>query len=163
MEGTPVFCRACGKQIEEGARFCRFCGKSQADGPVSASARTTKPGRSGTRLERRIRQIFPRHHLQDEVTHFLTIAAMVIAVVGFLIALFPPLGGGLYALSWLLFAIVLMLFVMHRDTTLGHVRGDRVGDEAGRYHAARGGPPPEPAAPVRDDRGTAVKEPKPQK
>ncbi len=63
---------------------------------------------------------------------------MVIAVVGFLIALFPPLGGGLYALAWLLFAIVLLLFVRHRDATLSHTWREQPVDSADvRYHAAR--------------------------
>lgn len=159
-----MFCRTCGKQIEEGSRFCRFCGKSQAEGPAPAGSAPSKgsAARPGTGLEHRIRQVFPRHHLQDEITHFLTIAAMVIGVVGFLLALFPPLGAGVYALAWLLFAVVLLLFVMHRDATLGHVQADRSGDQAGRYHAGRTPLPPEPPAPVREDRAVG-KEPQPQK
>lgn len=144
MEGTPVFCRACGKQIEGGARFCRFCGRSQVDGPGAATGSSPAAGPS---LGQRFRQIFPRHHWQDEITHFLTIAAMVIGVAGFLIALFPPLGGGVYALAWLLFAILLLLFVMHREATLGHVRGERPAESgAVRYHAARGVPAQTPDA-----------------
>jgi len=139
-----VFCRACGKQIEADARFCRFCGKSQADGPVAArpgpGAQLGTP--AGSALERRLRQVFPRHHLQDEISHFLTMAAIVIGVVGFLLALFPPLGAGLYALAWLLFAIVLLLFVMHRDATLAHTRTDQAGEAStGRHHAERGASP----------------------
>jgi fatty acid desaturase len=138
MEGTPVFCRACGKQIEEGARFCRFCGKSQVEGPGAA---TRSSPAAGPTLGQRVRQVFPRHHWQDEITHFLTITAMVIGVAGFLIALFPPLGGGIYALAWLLFAILLLLFVMHREATLNHARADRSAEGGGvRYHAARGVP-----------------------
>ena len=138
-----MFCRACGKQIEEGARFCRFCGKAQADGRSGAFSGSGPGAQSASSLGQRVRQLFPRHHLQDEITHFLTIAAMVIGVVGFLIALFPPLGGGLYALAWLLFAIVLLLFVMHRDATLSHTRTDRPAEPTGgRYHAAREAPPP---------------------
>jgi hypothetical protein len=102
-------------------------------------------------LERWVRRVFPRHHLQDEITHFLSIAAIVIGVVGFLLALFPPLGAGLYALGWLLFAILLMLFVMHRDATLAHTRTDQPGDApTGRHHAGRGAVP---------DRGAAPREP----
>ena len=142
-----MFCRACGKQIEEGARFCRYCGKAQADGPSRAFSGSGPGARSASSLGQRVRQLFPRHHLQDEITHFLTIAAMVIGVVGFLIALFPPLGGGLYALAWLLFAIVLLLFVMHRDATLSHTRSDRPVESTGRrYHAAREAPPAAPDA-----------------
>lgn len=139
-----MFCGACGKLIEADARFCRFCGKAQAEGPVAP-----KPGPgaklrtgSGSGLERRLRQVFPRHHLQDEITHFLTMAAIVIGVVGFGLALFPPLGAGLYALAWLLFAILLLLFVMHRDATLAHTRTDQPGDgSTTRHHAGRGAPP----------------------
>lgn len=131
-----MFCRACGKQIEEGARFCPYCGKAQVGGPGAAVSGSPPPPRST--LGQRVRQLFPRHHLQDEITHFLTIAAMVIGVVGFLIALFPPLGGGVYALAWLLFAVVLLLFVMHRDATLSRGRADQPGESVGvRYHAAR--------------------------
>ncbi len=148
-----MFCRACGKQIEADARFCRFCGKSQADGTVAAKPGPGAKLGSGTRsgLEQRLRLVFPRHHLQDEITHFLTIAAIVIGVVGFLLALFPPLGAGLYALAWLLFAILLLLFVMHRDATLAHTRTDQAGDApTERHHAGRGGLP---------ERGDAAREP----
>ena len=139
-----MFCRACGKQIEADARFCRFCGKSQAEGPAAASGGPgAKVGTSsGSRLAGRLRQVFPRHHLQDEITHFLTMAAIVLGVVGFVLALFPPLGAGLYALAWLLFAILLLLFVMHRDATLAHTRMDQTGDAStGRHQAGRGASP----------------------
>jgi hypothetical protein len=148
--GSKVFCRACGKQIEADSRFCRFCGKSQAEGPAAAPG---GPGAkvatsSGSGLERRLRQVFPRHHLQDEITHFLTMAAIVIGVVGFVLALFPPLGAGLYALAWLLFAILLLLFVMHRDATLAHTRTDRAEDAStARHHAGRGAVPDRGEAP----------------
>ena len=139
-----MFCRACGKQIEADSRFCRFCGKGQAGGPAAASG---GPGAklatgSGSTLERRLRQVFPRHHLQDEITHFLTMAAIVIGVVGFVLALFPPLGAGLYALAWLLFAILLLLFVIHREATLAHTRTDQAGDApTERHHAGRSASP----------------------
>jgi hypothetical protein len=162
MEGTRLFCRACGKQIEEDSRFCRFCGTSQADGPTAAAANPAP--RAGNRFERRVRQVFPRHHLQDEITHYLLIAAMVIGVVGFLIALFPPLGGGIYGLAWLLFAIVLLLFVMHRDATIGRVLASRPADpNTLRYHAARGAQPAQPSAPAPEGRAAAAKEPGTQK
>lgn len=150
MEGSLVFCRACGRQIEEDSRFCRFCGKAQAGGPGAASAGPAgQAAPPGTRFTRRLRQVFPRHHLQDEITHYLTIAAMVIGVVGFLIALFPPLGGGIYGLAWLLFAVVLLLFVMHRDATLGRTLGNWPADpNTVRYHAARGTPGAEPTLPA---------------
>ena len=159
-----MFCRACGKQIEADARFCRFCGKSLAEGPAAGSAGPGAKAATGSGsktqlddmlggmgLERWLRRVFPRHHLQDEITHFLTIAAIVIGVAGFLLALFPPLGAGLYALAWLLFAILLMLFVMHRDATLAHARTDQPEDaRTGRHHAGRGAVP---------DRGDAPREP----
>ena len=84
-----VFCRSCGKAIEAGARFCRFCGKSQLDpvagsaSAVSSSAPARQPGGAG--LEHRLRQIFPRHHLQDEFTHVGTIAAFLMALIGFVV------------------------------------------------------------------------------
>ncbi len=146
----PVFCRQCGKEIEAGARFCRFCGAAQVVAREGAPA-----GRSPTtpsRIERRLRHLFPRHHLQDDFMHIATIAAMVIAVVGFIVGLFPGLGGQIYGLTWLLFAIALLLFLMLRESTLNHARGilPRHHESEGaptRYHAARTAPPSSSADP----------------
>jgi zinc ribbon protein len=148
-----AFCRECGKPIEADARFCRFCGKSQAD-PVagagtarSAGAGSNRAaGGSGESLESRLRQLFPRHHLQDEFMHISTIAAFFMAAIGFILGFFTPaLGGSWLSTNFLLGAIALLLFLILRESTLSHIRG-RSGTgtasspEGGRYHAARRGP-----------------------
>jgi zinc-ribbon domain len=139
-----VFCRECGKSIEDGARFCRFCGKSQAD-PVAGSASSrsaapSSPAAPATGFENRLRQVFPRHHLQDEFMHIATIAAFLMALIGFVVGFF-------YAYSWLganflLGSIALLLFLILRESTLSHIRVRNGGSESRtdasiRYHAAR--------------------------
>jgi zinc ribbon protein len=149
--GDTAFCRECGKPIEADARFCRFCGKSQAD-PVSGAPATrgasTGSGRSasgsGESLESRLRQLFPRHHLQDEFMHISTIAAFFMALIGFVLGFFTPaLGGSWLSTNFLLGAIALLLFLILRESTLSHIRGrssaTSASAEAGRYHAARRG------------------------
>lgn len=141
--GGTVFCRECGKSIEADARFCRFCGKSQAD-PVAGSAPTRSTPSSGTAagsgVEHWLRQVFPRHHLQDEFMHVGTIAAFLMALIGFVVGFF-------YNYSWLganflLGSIALLLFLILRESTLSHIRvrgggsPDRATDST-RYHAAR--------------------------
>jgi hypothetical protein len=92
-------------------------------------------------VESRLRQLFPRHHLQDEFMHIATIAAFFVAVIGFLLGLFVAV---LLGMLWLLFAIALILFLILRESTLSHVRGSS-GSRGGagappvqaRYHAAR--------------------------
>jgi hypothetical protein len=100
----------------------------------------------------RLRQIFPRHHLQDEFMHIATIVAFFVALIGFLLGLFVAV---LLGMLWLLFAIALILFLILRESTLSHVRGVRgagagtgTSPAQGRYHAARSdsGAPPAAAA-----------------
>jgi len=150
--GETTFCRECGKPIEAEARFCRFCGKSQAEpatGAMSsrgATAPSNRPaGGAGESLETRLRQLFPRHHLQDEFMHISTIAAFFMAAIGFILGFFTPaLGGSWLSTNFLLGAIALLLFLILRESTLSHIRG-RGGagapssSDAGRYHAARRG------------------------
>jgi len=153
-----MFCRSCGKSIEAGARFCRFCGKSQTE-PVAASARSSaSAASSGTAessaspashstgaagLEHRLRQIFPRHHLQDEFMHLGTIAAFFMALIGFVLGFFTPaLGGNWLSTNFLLGAVALLLFLILRESTLSHIRVRDGGspsstESATRYHAGR--------------------------
>ena len=151
-----TFCRECGKPIEVDARFCRFCGKSQADpAPGSATSRSSSApsalaaGGTGESLEQRLRQLFPRHHLQDEFMHISTIAAFFMAAIGFVLGFFTPaLGGSWLSTNFLLGSIALLLFLILRESTLSHIRGrggagERSTTEGSRYHAARrasGGP-----------------------
>jgi zinc-ribbon domain len=141
-----VFCRECGKSIEADARFCRFCGKSQADPvPGAAPARASTASRSqasGSGLEHRLAQIFPRHHLQDEFMHIGSIAAFLMALIGFIVGFF-------YAYSWLgtnflLGSVALLLFLILRESTLSHIRVRNGGSPAHpgggtRYQAGRRG------------------------
>jgi hypothetical protein len=140
-----VFCRECGKQIEDDARFCRFCGKPQADDTPGTAAASANAPRTGTGLQHRIRQVFPRHHLQDEFMHLATIAAFVLAVAGLLIGIFPALFT--IGASLLFFSIALLLFLILRESTLSHIRvsSPRTG-EGTRYHAARAGAGSPPGA-----------------
>jgi hypothetical protein len=147
-----VFCRSCGKSIEAGARFCRFCGKSQADpaggtasatsssAPASRPASTPASRPAGAGVEQRLRQLFPRHHLQDEFTHIATIAAFLMALIGFVVGFF-------FNYSWLgtnflLGSIALLLFLILRESTLSHIRVRDAGSPSSsegetRYHAGR--------------------------
>ena len=139
-----VFCRSCGKAIEAGARFCRFCGKSQLDpvagsaSAVSSSAPARQPGGAG--LEHRLRQIFPRHHLQDEFTHVGTIAAFLMALIGFVVGFF--INYSWLGTNFLLGSIALLLFLILRESTLSHIRVRNGGtppspEGVTRYHAGR--------------------------
>lgn len=147
-----VFCRSCGKSIEAGARFCRFCGKSQADpvaGSTAASSSTAPASHhGGSGLEHRLRQIFPRHHLQDEFTHVGTIAAFLMALIGFVVGFF--INYSWLGTNFLLGSIALLLFLILRESTLSHIRvrdggspsssaGGSSSSSAGgtRYHAGR--------------------------
>lgn len=141
-----VFCRECGRPIEADAHFCRFCGKSQAD-PVagSTSAAPTQAAPAGAGVEQRLRQLFPRHHLQDEFMHVGTIAAFLMALIGFVLGFF--LAYSWLGTNFLLGSIALLLFLILRESTLSHirVRGDAptASSSGGRTHAGR-----RPAAPT---------------
>jgi hypothetical protein len=134
-----VFCRECGRPIEADAHFCRFCGKSQAD-PVAGSTSTApNRGPAGAGLEHRLGQLFPRHHLQDEFMHIGTIAAFLMALIGFVLGFF--LAYSWLGTNFLLGSIALLLFLILRESTLSHIR---VRGEAptptpsgGRTHAGR--------------------------
>ncbi len=110
-----------------------------AQAPANRSAAGT-----GLSLENRLRQLFPRHHLQDEFMHISTIAAFVMAAIGFVLGFFTPaLGGSWLSTNFLLGSIALLLFLILRESTLSHIRG-RGGaapsnGEGARYHAARRG------------------------
>ena len=145
-----VFCRECGKSIEQGARFCRFCGKSQADPVAGTSAHSSSTATSiqssrgtSTGLETRLRQLFPRHHLQDEFMHISTIAAFFLALIGFVLGFFTPaLGGNWLSTNFLLGSVALLLFLILRESTLSHIRVRDDGSPsriagAGRTHAGR--------------------------
>ncbi|TMF09184.1 MAG: zinc-ribbon domain-containing protein [Chloroflexi bacterium] len=143
-----VFCRSCGKSIEAGARFCRFCGKSQLE-PVAGSAPTASSNQSstptrhrtgGAGLEQRLAQLFPRHHLQDAFTHLGTIAAFLMALVGFVVGFF--INYSWLGTNFLLGSIALLLFIILRESTLSHIRVRNGGSPSAsegptRYHAGR--------------------------
>src|SRR3984893_7526406 len=144
-----VFCRSCGKSIEAGARFCRFCGKSQADpiaGPASVgSSAASASHHRGSGVEYWLSQLFPRHHLQDNFTHFGTIAAFLMALIGFVV-------GFLYNYGWLgsnflLGSIALLLFLILRESTLSHIRVRDGGSSASSASSSSsaGGNPDHPA------------------
>jgi len=144
LKAGTIFCRECGRPIEADAHFCRFCGKSQADS-VAGSA-STAPNRepAGARLEHWLRQLFPRHHLQDEFMHIGTIAAFLMALIGFVLGFF--LAYSWLGTNFLLGSVALLLFLILRESTLSHIRVRGVAPaptpSGGRTHAGRrpGGP-----------------------
>ena len=145
VEATPkagtAFCRECGRPIEADAHFCRFCGKSQAD-PVAGSASSSSAPHArpaGAGLEQWLQQLFPRHHLQDEFMHIGTIAAFLMALIGFVLGFF--LAYSWLGTNFLLASIALLLFLILRESTLSHIRvrgGAATPTPAGgRTHAGR--------------------------
>jgi hypothetical protein len=92
-----------------------------------------------SRLEHWLRQLFPRHHLQDEFMHVGTIAAFLMALIGFVLGFF--LAYSWLGTNFLLGSVALLLFLILRESTLSHIR---VRGEAptptpsgGRTHAGR--------------------------
>jgi len=164
-----VFCRSCGKSIEAGARFCRFCGKSQLEPVAGSASATSAPAPAshppGAGLEQRLRQIFPRHHLQDEFTHVGTIAAFLMALIGFVVGFF--INYSWLGTNFLLGSIALLLFLILRESTLSHIRvrnGGAASTSEGeaRYHAGRrpaGATGPAEAANAESSPPTASKPP----
>lgn len=175
LKGGIVFCRECGKQIEEGARFCRYCGKAQADPggsqppaaaaglPGDSVAPMTRPGPEPG-LEGWLRQLFPRHHLQDEFMHVGSIAAFFMAVIGFVLGFFP-------AVTWLgtnflLGSVALLLFLILRESTLSHIRvrsggAQPAGSSATRYYAGRQSAAPSVPAEVANAESSPPTTPRP--
>src|ERR1700730_16071387 len=155
-EATPkvgtVFCRECGRPIEAYARFCRFCGKPQA-APAAGSASTAShsgpTGPTGAGLEHWLRQLFPRHHLQDEFMHIGTIAAFLMALIGFVLGFF--LAYSWLGTNFLLGSVALLLFLILRESTLSHIRvrgsAPPPPPTGGRTHAGRR-PAPTPGVPA---------------
>lgn len=94
---------------------------------------------AGAGLEHWLRQLFPRHHLQDEFMHVGTIAAFLMALIGFVLGFF--LAYSWLGTNFLLGSVALLLFLILRESTLSHIR---VGGGAptptpagGRTHAGR--------------------------
>jgi hypothetical protein len=113
----------------------------ETEAPPTGSSGSASPHGAGGGIEHWLRQLFPRHHLQDEFMHIGTIAAFLMALIGFVLGFF-------YAYSWLswnflLGSIALLLFLILRESTLSHIRAR--GDSGAapkstggtRYHAGR--------------------------
>jgi len=84
--------------------------------------------------------------------HLATIVAFVIAVIGFI---FGMTSLWAFGVTWLLFAIALLLFLMIRESTLSHVR---VHPDADRGSRAR---PVRQQAPAAAEGATAESSPPP--
>ena len=112
----------------------------ETDAPPTAPSAAASPHGVGSGIEHWLRQLFPRHHLQDEFMHIGTIAAFLMALIGFVVGFF-------YSYSWLgtnflLGSIALLLFLILRESTLSHIRvrdGGSAPKASGgiRYHAGR--------------------------
>lgn len=66
--------------------------------------------------------------------HLATIVAFVIAVIGFI---FGMTSLWAFGVTWLLFAIALLLFLMIRESTLSHIRVHPDADRGARTRPAR--------------------------
>jgi hypothetical protein len=99
--------------------------------------------------------------------HLGTIAAGLIAVVGFILGFIAPVWP--LGITWLLFAIAILLFLMLRESTLSHVR-TRDRDAASseppvRYQAGRTTAEPGrgTAAPASGEAATTESSPRPKR
>src|SRR5205814_10555985 len=97
------------------------------------------PGPSSAGLEHWLRQRFPRHRLRGGLLHIGSIAAFLMALIGFVLGFF-------LAYSWrgtnfLLGSVALRLFLILRESTLSHIRvrgsAPTPTPSRGRTHAQR--------------------------
>jgi hypothetical protein len=106
---------------------------------AGSTAPPSHSGPTGAGLEHWLRQLFPRHHLQDEFMHIGTIAAFLMALIGFVLGFF--LAYSWLGTNFLLGSIALLLFLILRESTLSHirVRGGVASPtpSGGRTHAGR--------------------------
>jgi hypothetical protein len=112
----------------------------ETDAPPTAPSAAASPSGVGSGIERWLRQLFPRHHLQDEFMHIGTIAAFLMALIGFIVGFFVSYNW--LGTNFLLGSIALLLFLILRESTLSHIRvrdGGSAPKTAGgtRYHAGR--------------------------
>lgn len=106
---------------------------------TSPTSTAPKHGAAGAGLEERLRQLFPRHHLQDEFMHIGTIAAFLMLLIGFVLGFF--LAYSWLGTNFLLGSIALLLFLILRESTLSHIRvrgsAPTPTPSGGRTHAGR--------------------------
>jgi hypothetical protein len=108
--------------------------------PPAAASAPASPHGVGSGVERWLRQLFPRHHLQDEFMHIGTIAAFLMALIGFVVGFFVSYSW--LGTNFLLGSIALLLFLILRESTLSHIRVRDGGSahkaaDGTRYHAGR--------------------------
>lgn len=106
---------------------------------AGSTATSSNPGPAGAGLEHWLQQLFPRHHLQDEFMHIGTIAAFLMALIGFVLGFF--LAYSWLGTNFLLGSIALLLFLILRESTLSHIRvrggAPTPTSSGGRTHAGR--------------------------
>jgi hypothetical protein len=89
-------------------------------------------------LEAWLRQLFPRHPLQDEFMHVGTMATFLMALIGFVLGFFFAFN--FLAVNFLLASVALSLFLMLRESTRNSMRGrssDTGTSPVTRYQAGR--------------------------